>query len=214
MAPVGSGQFADQHAAAGQVSIAVVVVDTADWWSVLLVGPGRGAGRADMPCTAVLHTGCGQVMRPQLRCTHCQLAVRAANSAHANGLACSRSIGLSPCARVPGASGGASADVACVERAGGRLCPTVCCSDARRARHLGLSLAPAAVRRCWLGHFARRYYCLAGSLARFAQGAGRAAGWGRANVILARCPTHDSTPFGCWVAGDEAGDGARVSGHG
>ena len=29
----------------------------------------------DMPRTAVLHTGCGQVMRPQLRCTHCQLAV-------------------------------------------------------------------------------------------------------------------------------------------
>ena len=25
----------------------------------------------DMPRTAVLHTGCGQVMRPQLRCTHC-----------------------------------------------------------------------------------------------------------------------------------------------
>lgn len=29
----------------------------------------------DMPRTAVLHAGCGQVMRPQLRCTHCQLAV-------------------------------------------------------------------------------------------------------------------------------------------
>ncbi len=29
----------------------------------------------DMPRTAVLHTACGQVMRPQLRCMHCQLAL-------------------------------------------------------------------------------------------------------------------------------------------
>lgn len=29
----------------------------------------------DLPRTAVLHVGCGQVMRPQLRCMHCQLAL-------------------------------------------------------------------------------------------------------------------------------------------
>lgn len=29
----------------------------------------------DLPRAAVLHAGCGQVMRPQLRCMHCQMAV-------------------------------------------------------------------------------------------------------------------------------------------
>jgi len=40
------------------------------------------------------------------------------------------------------------------------------------------------------------------------------AGWGKVGVVRARCPTHIAVPFGSRVSGDEAGDGARVSGQG
>lgn len=43
---------------------------------------------------------------------------------------------------------------------------------------------------------------------------GRDAGWGRAGACRARSLTRISTPFGCRVSGDEAGDCARISGHG
>lgn len=57
-----------------------------------------------------------------------------------------RSIGLCPCHRTPGAPGGDAADMA--RRSGqARSHRTVCCSDARGARHLGSPLAAGAVRR-------------------------------------------------------------------